>query len=216
VVSVEVAEAARPRYGWSCLQCLSARRRRVPIDRKRRIFRPGPLAPPRRTTGLRPTLAAGAAVVLLVGAVVLLWRPAALLGRVPAGAGTLRAAPDAVAVIDGATLRLDAQVVRLHGVTAPARGQVCHYPDGREVDCGAAAAEGLARLVRDRAVECHLQGRDSAGVQEATCLVGESELNRAVIAAGWARAERDAPGFGDAEVEARAAHRGLWAAAAAF
>lgn len=186
----------------------------MPIDRKRRIFRAGPLAPPRRALGLRPTLAAGVAVVLVVGGIALFSRPSTLFGRVPASAGTLHAEPAAVAVVDGETLRLDAHVVRLRGVAAPARGRICHDNDGHVFDCGAAAAAGLARLVRNRAVECRLEGRDPAGLLQATCAAGGAELNRAVIAAGWARAVGEMPGLGDAESEARAARRGLWNAAA--
>lgn len=183
----------------------------MPLHRKRRIFRSGPFAPPRRAFGRRPTLVAGAAAVLLVGGVALLVRPTALLGRVTAGTGTLDAAPAAVSVIDGATLRLDAQVVRLRGVAAPPRGRACHRPGGAAFDCGAAAADGLARLVRDDVVHCRLQGHDAQGFPQATCTAGGAELNRAVIAAGWARAEPAAPQLAAAEGQARAAGRGLWA-----
>lgn len=186
----------------------------MPIDRKRRIFRADPLAAPRGGFGVRPTLAAGMAAVLIVGGIALFSLPATLFGRVPATGGTLRAAAAAVAVIDGATLRLDQQVVRLRGVSAPARGRLCHGADGHAFDCGAAAADGLAGLVRHRDVECRMQGRDAAGFAQGMCAAGGAELNRAVIAAGWARAERGLPELGAAEAEARAARRGLWAAAA--
>jgi len=185
----------------------------VPIDRKRRIFRAGPLAPPRRTRNLRPTLVAGALVVLMAGGVVLLSLPGTPFGRVPAK-GTLRAAPADIAVIDGATLRLDERVVHLRGVAAPARGRLCHLPDGRGVDCGAAAANGLAALVRDRSVDCRLVGREASGLPQATCAAGGLDLNRAVVADGWARAEANDPALTEAEAAARAERRGLWAAAA--
>lgn len=186
----------------------------MPIDRKRRIFRPGPLAPPRRSLPVRPTLAVGMAAVLLVGGIALLSRPATLFGRVPAGAGVVQAGPEAVAVVDGGTLRLAARVVRLQGVAAPVRGRPCHGADGRAFDCGGAAAEGLAGLVRDRAVSCRLVGHDAAGRAQAVCAAGGTELNRAIIAAGFARAEPGEPALDAAEAEARAARRGLWADAA--
>ena len=186
----------------------------MPIDRRRRIFRAGPLAPPRRGLGLRPTLAAGAALVVLAGGVALLSLPSALFGRVPAGGASLTVTSAAVAVVDGETLRLNDRVVRLRGVRAPARGHACHRADGSSFDCGAAAADGLARLVRDHAVTCRLAGPDRGGLAEATCLADGADLNRAVIAAGWARAADGSPTLGDAEAAARAAGRGLWAAAA--
>lgn len=186
----------------------------MPIDRKRRIFRPGPLAPPRRTLPVRPTLVLGVAAVLLVAGVALLSRPATLFGRVPVAAGTVQAGPEAVAVVDGGTLRLDSRVLRLRGVAAPVRGRPCHGADGRPFDCGGAAAEQLAGLVRDRAVTCRLVGHDAAGRAEAICTAGGTELNRAIVAAGFARAAPGEPALDAAEAEARAARRGLWAGAA--
>ena len=164
--------------------------------------------------GLRPTLVAGAALVLVVGGVALLSMPSAPFGRVPAESVRLSVAPALVAVVDGETLRLDDRVVRLAGVAAPPRGRGCQAADGRRFDCGAAAAEGLARLVADRALTCTLAGRDRSGLQQATCTAGGAELNRAVIAAGWARAEHAPPALAAAEQEARAAGRGLWQSSA--
>lgn len=186
----------------------------MPIDHKRRIFRPGPLAPPRRSLAVRPTLALAVAAVLLVAGIALLSRPTNLFGRVPAGAGTVQAGPEAVAVVDGGTLRLDQRVVRLHGVAAPVRGRPCQGADGHEFDCGGAAAERLANLVRDRAVTCRLVGHDAAGRAQAICAAGGTELNRAIVAAGFARATPGEPALSAAEAEARAARRGLWADAA--
>lgn len=186
----------------------------MPIDRKRRIFRSGPLAPPRRRLPVPPTLVLGVGAVLLVAGIALLSRPATLFGRVPAGAGTIQAEPDAVAVVDGGTLRLDQRVVRLHGVAAPVRGRPCRSADGQAFDCGGAAAEQLANLVRDRAVICRLVGHDAAGRAQAICAAAGTELNRAIIAAGFARAAPGEPALSAAEAEARAARRGLWADAA--
>lgn len=185
----------------------------MPIDRKRRIFRPGPLAPPRRAMGLRPTLVAGVALVVVVGGIALISLPTAPFGRVPPLGGTLHAAPDTVAVVDAATLRLDDQVVHLRGVAAPPRGQPCRGADGGQIDCGGAAAEGLAELMGGHAVECRLDGRDAAGLPLATCSAGGTDLNRGVIAGGWARAAPGIPDLARDEAAARAARRGLWAAA---
>lgn len=185
----------------------------MPINRKRRIFHAGPLAPPRHAVGLRPTLAAGAAAAVLLSGIVLLSLPGTPFGRVPAG-GMLRAAAADVAVVDGDTLRLGQGVVHLRGVAAPPRGRRCRDPDGRSFDCGGAAAQGLAGLLREQAVECRLAGRDAAGLPQATCTAGGTELNRAVIAGGWARAERGSPELAPAEAAAREARRGLWTASA--
>ncbi len=187
----------------------------MPIDRRRRIFRSGTLAPARHTSSLRPTLLVGVIGAGLVAGMVLLSGPRALFGRVPADDGGVRAEAQQVAVVDGATLRLADYVVRLRGVTAPARGQPCRRTDGQGFDCAAAAAEALAGLVRDRTVACRLRGRDEAGFPQAVCEAGGAELNRAVVATGWARADGDIPELQEAESTARAAGRGLWGMGAA-
>ena len=183
----------------------------MPLDRKRRIFRSSSLAPARRRLDVHPTLLLGATGALLVGGLILLSDPGALFGRVPAPAGTISAVPQQVAVVDGGTLRLGEVVLRLRGVAAPVRGELCHGHGGQRFDCGGAAAEALAALVRDRPVSCHLAGRDATGVIEGACEAGGVDLNRALVGEGYARAEGRDAALRSAEGDARAAGRGLWA-----
>jgi endonuclease YncB( thermonuclease family) len=144
--------------------------------------------------------------------VVLFAAPSDLFGRVPPLTGRIHAVPAQVAVVDGETLVLNETIIRLDGIAAPARGQVCHTTVGAETDCGAEAAAALAALVRDRAVTCRLNGRDHEGFARAICEAAGQELNRALVAAGWARARADMPGLASEEAAARAARRGLWRA----
>jgi endonuclease YncB( thermonuclease family) len=133
---------------------------------------------------------------------------------VPVPSGTLTADATQVAVVDGDTLRLRDTVIRLEGITAPARGRTCRTAADVGVDCGAAATQALAGLVRDRTVSCHLEGRDSAGFLQAQCEAGGTALNEALVAAGFARARPDAPALSAEENIARSQHRGLWREAA--
>jgi endonuclease YncB( thermonuclease family) len=148
-----------------------------------------------------------AAVLLVAGAVGLIASSSDLFGGAPKASGQLGAAPAAVSVIDAGTLRLDRQVVRLAGVEPPPRGESC----GRAGDCGAAAANALAVLVREAPVSCTLHGIDAMGRPLAVCAASGVELNRAVIAAGWARADGGRPELRQAEAAARTDRRGLWA-----
>ncbi len=108
--------------------------------------------------------------------------------------------------MDGATLRLRDQVVRLLGVEPPSRGTTCEA-----ADCGAAAINALAAMVSEVPVKCRLTGADAMGRAYAVCQAGSTELNRAVIAAGWGRAADAEPMLKQAEENARAQRRGLWA-----
>ena len=140
----------------------------------------------------------------------LLALPAELFGRVPALAGTLTAPPQRVAVVDGETLVLNETIIRLQGITAPSRGQACHGEDGTSTDCGAASAAALANLVRGRDVACRLNGRDPEGFARGLCEAAGTDLNRAQVAAGWARARQDMPALSAEEAAAKSARRGLW------
>jgi endonuclease YncB( thermonuclease family) len=183
----------------------------VSLNQKRRIFRPARL--PLRWAALPSpamVLAFIGGALTLGSAVWVTLRPSQAPARLPA-VGYLAADPSDVAVVDGATLRLHDRVVRLAGIDAPSRGEACHRPDGSGVDCGVAAANALAGLVRQYPVECTLRGHDAAGRPLARCTSHGTGLNLALVEAGWARAEPAEPDMSGAETEARAARRGLWA-----
>jgi endonuclease YncB( thermonuclease family) len=116
------------------------------------------------------------------------------------------APPTQVAVIDAGTLKLRDRVVLLQGVEPPSRGTAC----GTGNDCAVAAANALAALVREASVACRVTGADGLGRAYALCQAGGTELNRAVVAAGWARAGRGPPDLHRAEDAARAARLGVW------
>ena len=164
---------------------------------------------------MRRGLMAGLLGTTVVGALLLVVQPADLFGRAPAQTGAVTVLPAQVAVVDGQTLRLGEIVVRLHGVAAPPRGATCLKPDNSRFDCGAAASEALAGQLRGLSVSCKLYGRDTAGFLQGLCEAEGRDVNRGIVASGWARARSETPGFaaasfGDEEGQARAAHRGLW------
>lgn len=174
--------------------------------RTRRIFTPS-YHPRRWGRLLAGALGAGAVVGLAVAL------PTDLFGSGPRGQ-EVRAPNAAVRVIDGETLALDGQVVRLAGVRAPQRGQLCHDVAGREYDCGAAAAAAVARLIAGRDVECRLQGRDPMGRPTGFCRAGGAELNASLVADGFVLAGGGVAALQTLETTARDGRRGLWATAA--
>ncbi|GAC1347411.1 MAG: hypothetical protein NVSMB18_32300 [Acetobacteraceae bacterium] len=144
------------------------------------------------------------------GALVMMGLSTDLFGRAPPGPSHMIADPSQVAVVGGDTLRLGGQVVRLRGVEAPVRGDVC----GDGGDCGGKATAALAGLVRERRVECNLVGRDGAGRTYGACEANGTDLSRAIVAGGWARAQPGAPELADLELRARRQGVGLWRDAA--
>lgn len=134
--------------------------------------------------------------------------PTNLLGSAPREA-SVTARPAEVQVVDGDTLRLGERVVRLDGVEAPLRGQSCAGADGRGFDCGAMAAESLARLVAERPLTCRVQRHDAFRRSLGACEADGVAVNAALVSGGWALAASDE--LAAAEAAARAAGRGLWA-----
>lgn len=171
------------------------------LGRPRRIF----FRPPRRRWGRLGAIGLTCAAALAIGA-----RGGALpvAGSNPHLPATLSPAAitgENVAVVDGETLRLDGQVVRLDGVAAPLRERDCAAAG----DCARSAALQLAALVRNQTVACTVTAADQAGRALARCHAGGTDINRAVVASGWAHAAR--ADLKPAEDRARARHLGLWA-----
>jgi endonuclease YncB( thermonuclease family) len=156
-------------------------------------------------------LALGLVGALCAAGVVLAVMSSDLFGRAPPPAGQVAADPAQIAVVDADTLRLSDRVVRLAGISVPARGETCRDGSGHDFDCGVAAANALAALVRETPVDCQLHGTDGMGRAMAVCQAGGQELNRALVDAGWARADRSSPALKAAETSARSQRRGLWA-----
>jgi endonuclease YncB( thermonuclease family) len=137
---------------------------------------------------------AGAALVMI----------GTLFGQMTADPRIISAAPGEVAVVDGDTLRLDGVVVRLSDVQGLPRGQSC----AAGPDCGSQATAVLASLVRDRRVECRVNGHDTLGRPAGRCDAGGEDVNVALVATGWARAS--SPVLDAAEMDAKAHRRGIW------
>ena len=181
----------------------------MPIGRPRRIFRS---AVPRPQGW---TLVAGTVAVLIVAAGVSLAMrprtPGTAVQAVAAPTEELKAQPAQIAVVDGGTLRFSDRVVRLTGVEPPSRGTTCRAGNGSGQDCGVAATNALAAMVREAPVVCHVTGSDGMGRPYAVCQASGTELNQAVVAAGWGRADHSQPSLRLAEETARAEGRGVWA-----
>ncbi len=118
-----------------------------------------------------------------------------------------------VEVLDGDTLEISGQRIRLFGIDAPDSRQTCERRS-RAWACGARATETLARLVGGRDVTCYERDRDAFGRVQAVCYAAGRELNAAMVRAGMALAYRDRPtDYGTVEIQAQRAGRGLWSGA---
>ena len=112
-------------------------------------------------------------------------------------------------IIDGDSIEIEDTNIRLAGLDAPERAQVCEDARGEAFGCGTAATDYLRFLIDGAPVTCRGRGRDRYGRLIARCRVGGTDLSEAMVRRGWAVAY-----LGDLdalEAEARAGGVGLWA-----
>jgi endonuclease YncB( thermonuclease family) len=79
-------------------------------------------------------------------------------------------------VIDGDTLHIHDQRIRLHGIDAPEARQTCEA-DGQTYRCGHQAALALADHIGQGTVVCDGRDLDRYGWVMAVCHLGAEELN---------------------------------------
>lgn len=111
---------------------------------------------------------------------------------------------------DGDSMIVGTKEVRLFGIDAPELSQTCQR-DAQDWACGAAAKDLLNSLVRGKFVYCSEAGTDQFDRILARCVSGATDLNRAMVANGYAVAfRRYSSDYASAEDSAKANKRGLW------
>jgi endonuclease YncB( thermonuclease family) len=130
----------------------------------------------------------------------------------PAEAATGQAIVGRASVIDGDTIDIRDERIRLDGIDAPESGQSCRAAGGSDYRCGQRAALALADRIGQANVACDVLGRDRYGRHIATCRLDGMNLNEWLVASGWALAYREySRAYVGAETDAKAAGRGMWA-----
>lgn len=133
---------------------------------------------------------------------------ATILLAIPAFAGEVAGR---ASVIDGDTLDIHGTRIRMQGIDAPESSQTCER-DGKPYRCGQQAANFLDGLIASRPVRCEEETKDKYGRTVARCFVGGTDLNREMVANGWAVAYRQySTLYVPDEEQAKASGKGIWA-----
>jgi endonuclease YncB( thermonuclease family) len=114
-------------------------------------------------------------------------------------------------VIDGDTIEIHGERIRLFGIDAPESRQECRRPDGSLWRCGQQAALALQEHIGRRPIMCEQRDIDRYHRTVAQCRLAAEDVNAWLVASGWAVAfTRYSRDYVEQEQQARAARRGIW------
>jgi endonuclease YncB( thermonuclease family) len=114
-------------------------------------------------------------------------------------------------VLDGDTIDLNGERIRLRGIDAAEDGQRCGLPGGGTWDCAGAATARLQALTAGRTTTCDPIERDRYGRIVAVCRVADTDVQEVLTREGLAWAYRQySRSYVTAEEAARADGIGIW------
>lgn len=116
-----------------------------------------------------------------------------------------------VKVVDGDSLEIGKNRIRLLGIDSPEYKQDCFNAQHKSYSCGIKAARYMQKLVSDGDLRCEVKSRDRYERSLCVCYAGDVEINAEMVRAGWAVAYRDDEGrYQKLEQSAQKQKKGIW------
>jgi endonuclease YncB( thermonuclease family) len=118
-------------------------------------------------------------------------------------------------VLDGDSLEVAGERVRLIGIDAPEGQQLCQI-DGQNWPCGHVATATVYEMIGNAPVSCEVYGCDRYGRAPSECFQDDQSLNATIVRAGWVLAWYPSTGavlgsrYDDQEQAAAAGRAGVW------
>jgi endonuclease YncB( thermonuclease family) len=144
----------------------------------------------------------------------MMWRVLFLALMLTGNALASEAISGAARIVDGDTLAIGENKIRLEGIDAPETDQICLDARAAKWECGTVARDRLIKQIDGRPIECNPTGKDRYARTLAVCSVAGEDLNAWMVREGWALAFiRYSTAYVKEEDKARTAQRGLWSGA---
>ena len=115
-------------------------------------------------------------------------RPAATTVATTTAAANQSSLVGRASVIDGDTIEIHSERIRLNGIDAPEAAQSCADRNGKRYHCGARSADALANLLkRSSPTRCDFVERDQYGRFVGDCYRADgASVQAAMVRSGWA------------------------------
>ena len=117
-------------------------------------------------------------------------------------------------ILDGDTVEIAQQRIRIFGIDAPETEQLCLDAAAQRSSCGISARNAMSSLSAGQPWSCTTVDLDQYGRHVARCQVAGQDVGRWMVAQGWALAFiHYSSAYVDDERASRSARRGLWSGA---
>ena len=113
-------------------------------------------------------------------------------------------------VIDGDTIHIGKNKIRLHGIDAPEKNQKCVF-NNKDWECGKNSTLALREMIENSPVICRINDVDRYKRYIAVCFSDKKSLNKMMVKNGWAIAYRYySKDYIDEEFIAKRKKLGIW------
>ena len=99
-------------------------------------------------------------------------------------------ASSSLKIIDGDTIILNSEKIRLYGIDTPEIKQTCTDNYGHTYSCGVRAKLELEKIIDSRKVSCVKKTKDRYKRSISICYVDQNDINSLMVKRGWALAYR--------------------------
>ena len=120
-------------------------------------------------------------------------------------------ASSSLKIIDGDTIILNSEKIRLYGIDTPEIKQTCTDNYGHVYSCGVRAKLELEKIIGSKKVSCVKKTKDRYKRSISICYVDENDINSLMVKRGWALAYRKySKKYVKDEATAKLNNAGMW------